>query len=224
MGVACKKLQLHTSQADCLLELLSNPRERIKMSMSCPSVDFSMDVLKKESIKFLLGNNREAILSVLKVQSRVEHVGVAISLTELASRAPTVAEYVFRNPTKGLEILETSLLNAQNELMEEYIRTGVESAVSCSVKENVHARLFGPPGRLNGCEKPVSADLIGCLVTMTGTVARTGLVKALESRKFFQCAECGYQFAVVLDVDGSDFSLPRSCPRDSGACASSSFT
>ena len=194
------------------------------MSLYSPSDDLSIDLIKKESTKFLVNNNQEAILGVLKGQSREEHVGVAISLTELASRAPVVAKYVFQNPIKGIEILETSLLNAQNELMEEYFSTGGENVVSCSVKENVHARLFGPPGRLNGCDKPISADLIGCLVTMTGTVARTGLVKDLESRKFFQCAECGYQFAVVLDEDGSDFSLPRSCPRDSGACNGSSFT
>ena len=100
------------------------------MSLYSPSDDLSIDLIKKESTKFLVNNNQEAILGVLKGQSREEHVGVAISLTELASRAPVVAKYVFQNPIKGIEILETSLLNAQNELMEEYFSTGGENVVS----------------------------------------------------------------------------------------------
>ena len=60
-------------------------------------------------------------------------------------------------------------------------------------------------------------------ITITGTVAKTGVVNVLESRKAYECTSCGYRFAVVVDDLTNDVSLPKQCPSTNASCDSDTF-
>lgn len=69
-----------------------------------------------------------------------------------------------------------------------------------ALKGNVHSRLYGLPYSLDptpnilnpGIAKIASMHL-GKLITVPGTVVRTGAVKMFEAQKIFQCTKCKHQ-------------------------------
>lgn len=181
--------------------------------------------------EYLRQHHKDDILQVLHDTSDDQHHhGVLVSLTELCAWNIEVAEKLLLNVGPCLEVFDTALLSVQNEMMQSIHREDDKSSRVCSVKENVHIRLFGPPGGLRpviewdgpiDTRTMIRSELIDSLVTVTGTVAKTGVVKVLESRKLYRCTSCGYTFAVVVDDFSSDVSLPRQCPSGSSRHAES---
>ncbi|WPT18270.1 Putative DNA helicase MCM9 [Picochlorum sp. SENEW3] len=205
----------------------------------------SLKWLEREISDYLYKRKRQDIVRLLLNAQPEDHQGLPLSLTELGVWNLEVAEYVFNNPIQSIEAIETGILRVQNVVLQELVAKqegGDEEGIAWeqqdvgkvstpvvslsqrhrySVKENVHARLFGPAGMMNGLaplspgQSVARSELVDCLVTLTGTVARTGVVKVLESRKLFECASCGYKFAVVVDDFTNDVSLPQQCPSSS---------
>lgn len=181
--------------------------------------------------EFLVEHYEGDILKVLQdVSDEQCHHGVLVSLTELGAWNMEVAEKVLNNVAPCLEIFDTALLSVQNKMMQRILHEDGANSPMCSVKENVHIRLFAPPGGLRPAtvwDRPmdnrtmIRSELIDSLVTVTGTVAKTGVVKVLESRKLFQCTSCGYTFAIVVDDFSNEVSLPKKCPSGSSQHASS---
>ncbi len=175
--------------------------------------------------EFLREKYEEDILQLLRnVSDEQCHHGVLVSLTELGAWNMEVAEKMLNNVAPCLEVFDTALLSVQNDMMQHILSEDGANSGMCSVKENVHIRLFGPPGGLRPAvdwDRPmdnrtmIRSELIDSLVTVTGTVAKTGVVKVLESRKLFQCTACGYTFAVVVDDFSNEVSLPKQCPSGS---------
>jgi DNA helicase MCM9 len=61
----------------------------------------------------------------------------------------------------------------------------------------------------------VGALHLGRLVSVSGTVVRAGEVRAMEGRRVYRCARCGYAFPVRADVQGGggfEARLPLECP------------
>ena len=135
------------------------------------------------------------------------HVGMPVSLTEIVCELPEIGASLLKEPRRWLEGMDAALVTAQHQMLEHHNTDGV-------VKEYAHARIYGPPGLLHGCEKPVCSDTVDSLVTMTGTVAKTGVVHVLECRKLYECQTCGFTFAVAIDDVNVEVTLPTVCPKD----------
>ncbi|KAJ1818763.1 DNA helicase mcm9 [Coemansia sp. RSA 2675] len=85
------------------------------------------------------------------------------------------------------------------------------------------AQLPNHPG-LRRAKMPRTGDA-GRLVTVTGTVMRTGAAKLMDTQRLYACAKCGGRFAVAADVE--QFGLipaPTRCRAPGDAfCSSTAF-
>ena len=180
--------------------------------------------LLQQLTTFLLSHHRREVIDLLAAvdQDDERHHSVTCSLTELGAWDPDVASRVVNSAGESMDVFDTALLSVQNQLLQELQDPGL------TVKQHVHARLFGPPGFCSGSHgaSPLSSirsEMLNCLVTITGTVAKTGVVNVLESRKTYECMSCGYRFAVVVDDLTNDVSLPKQCPSTNASCNSDTF-
>lgn len=65
----------------------------------------------------------------------------------------------------------------------------------------------------------------GTLLTLKGTVIRSGGVKMIEGERMYQCRKCKHRFLVKPELEaGNRITLPASCPsKSSRGCGSASF-
>ena len=123
---------------------------------------------------------------------REEHLGVPLSGLQLAEADVQLADELLRTPKPILELLDESLVAAQNAVMQHHPARG-----EMVVMENVHVRLHSlPPAMDPACARfqpaitALGARHIDQLVTVVGTVVRTGSVKMFEAHKVLQCNRC----------------------------------
>lgn len=85
-----------------------------------------------------------------------------------------------------------------------------------TVKPSVHARLHHLPCCTEFCKPTVSsirADDINRLISVSGTVVRTGQIKMLQARREFICVKCKHRFHVEADIEQRhSMTLPPECP------------
>jgi DNA replicative helicase MCM subunit Mcm2 (Cdc46/Mcm family) len=183
--------------------------------------------LLEQLTAFLLSHHRQDIIDVLAAidVDDERHHSVTCSLTELGAWNAEVASRVVNDAAECMDVFDTALLSVQNQIV------GQLQDASLTVKQHIHARLFAPPGFSSATQSsmtpsPVSSvrsELLNSLITISGTVAKTGVVNVLESRKTFECTSCGYRFAVVVDDLTNDVSLPKECPSTNASCAADTF-
>ena len=173
---------------------------------------------------YLRHNHLQDILQLLEEKDVNAHYGITLSVASLASWNLDITDKIVNDPTQFIDVLETALLSVQSLIIQEGVQSHIgNKRCEYSVKENTHARLFIPPGMMHGLlplspgQTVARSELVDCLVTMTGTVARTGVIKVLESRKLYECTCCGYRFAVMVDDFTNDVNLPGTCPSDASS-------
>eukprot|EP00889_Picochlorum_renovo_P005565 jgi/Picre1/32595/NNA_007941.t1 len=155
----------------------------------------SLKWLEREISDYLYKRKRQDIVRLLLNAQPEVHQGLPLSLTELGVWNLEVAEYVFNNPIQSIEAIETGILRVQNVVLQELVAKqegGEEEGIAWEQQD---------VGK-------VSTPLCHYLSAI-------GVVKVLESRKLFECASCGYKFAVVVDDFTNDVSLPQQCPSSS---------
>ena len=212
-------------QAGAATPTFSRTLERIMTASQPTQLPLSQNThrLLQQLTSFLLSHHRGDVIDLLAAvdQDDERHYSVTCSLTELGAWDAEVASQVVNSAGESMDVFDTALLSVQNELLQELRDPAL------TVKQHVHARLFGPPGFSSGTRgsslSSVRSEMLNTLVTVTGTVAKTGVVNVLESRKTFECVSCGYRFAVVVDDLTNDVSLPKQCPSTNASCDSDVF-
>ena len=132
-------------------------------------------------------------------------------------------------PRTMLPFLDAALLKAQTALLQRPL----PDRHLLILKENVHARLVGlahfldkaSPNKISPSIGDISSAHIDKLITVRGTIVRTGAVQLLESRRLYECTRCKHRFVVAADLEqGATVQLPGVCPsaRDK-PCRGSSF-
>ncbi|GAB4814822.1 hypothetical protein N2152v2_001868 [Parachlorella kessleri] len=178
-------------------------------------------------VPFLLKHCSQELVEVLRAREPDRHYGVAVSLVALADFSPGMVDVLKGSPRTVVVLLEEALQAAQQQLAAQQ-----SDRAQLSLKLNVHARLIGTALLHDGCASelcPRIADIaaahIDHLITFSGTVVKTGLVKALEARRMYECTKCKHRFVLTADSEmGGTVQLPKACPSQrEKPCMSGSF-
>ncbi|KAL4423819.1 hypothetical protein ABPG75_001120 [Micractinium tetrahymenae] len=192
------------------------------MAAAPPAADVASSVF----VPFLLATRRKELLAVLHSPDPDAHYGVRVSLAELSVFNHGAAEMVLAMPRKLLPLLDDALYRAQEALLADH-----PSSTALMPKPAVHARLSGlalhhDSLARDACPAPsdVGAAHADRLLTVTGTVTKTGPVKALEVRRVYECCRCKHSFVVEADIEmGGQMRVPRECPTQKRECKSKEF-
>ncbi|KAI8814002.1 MCM2/3/5 family-domain-containing protein [Cladochytrium replicatum] len=138
---------------------------------------------------------RPAILAILAQPDDTAHYSIELDLQIYAEKTLWMCERIVEQPTVFLPLLDRGAQVAQHRVMRDS-----DIAKHLKVKEHLHVRLTrAPPVKeIVRVRIPRSED-VGRLVSLKGTVTRTGLVQMLESVKKYECSKCKRQFPVASE-------------------------
>lgn len=121
-----------------------------------------------------------------------EHYSICINMMQLAAFDIGLAETLIENPRETLLVLDKAAVSAQYKVVQEH-----QTQNALSVKGLVHARVWGMPFHLDHMAASVFPGIgsirschVDRLLTVSGTVVRTGSVTMIESHKLYECTRC----------------------------------
>ncbi|KAK4476914.1 hypothetical protein RD792_016080 [Penstemon davidsonii] len=154
----------------------------------------------KEMAGYLIKHELEQLKNVILSFDPRLHYPLHVDFAELMDDNPPLAHLIFSQPTQYLPIFDESAVWAQKVIFEDFKR--IENA---SVKAYVHVRI-------NVCGSPleypetfpsigrVRVKHRGILLTLKGTVIRSGAIKMIEGEKIYECRNCeSTRFGIVED-------------------------
>lgn len=121
-----------------------------------------------------------------------------------------LAALLTTHPTEILPLFSEAIVEVQRAI----IAVPIEGEDVRTIKENCHARVSGVSLKaFKNVSLPRSSDF-GTLVSITGTVIRTGSLKLMETQKEVRCKKCKQNFTVKadLELENNPFKMPKKCP------------
>ncbi|KAJ2177354.1 DNA helicase mcm9 [Coemansia sp. RSA 551] len=128
-----------------------------------------------------------------------------IDMHELLEFNHELAMLLLESPSKFLPLFNIACLAAQRSLKQQ---TTVSDSI-CTVKEDAQVRVTHLPNHptLQRTRIPGSED-VGRLLSISGTVIRTGLVKMMETHRVYSCTKCRGVFSVNAEVEQYNY-IPK---------------
>ncbi|KAK4401851.1 putative DNA helicase MCM9 [Sesamum angolense] len=176
----------------------------------------------KEMAGFLIKHHLGQLQSIILSSDPRLHYPLHVDFAELMDDNPSLAHLIFSQPTEYLPLFDESAIWAQKVIFEDF-----KKMVNASVKTYVHVRI-------NICGSPLECPETfpsigrvrvkhrGILLTLKGTVIRSGAVKMIEGQKIYECRVCKHRFKVYPEVETrNSISRPTFCPSQS--CESTRF-
>ena len=154
------------------------------------------------------------------------HYSVSVNVIDLLQEDLAIGTLLLHHPDKTgdpssqkaslLELLDQALVVAQEEVVEHH-----EDANFMSVKHSAHAR----PHHLPRCRElwketvsSIRATNINSLLSVSGTVIRTGQIKMLQSKREYRCVKCDHTFQLEADIEQRhQMPIPPECPSQLNA-------
>ncbi|KAL0384438.1 UNVERIFIED_CONTAM: putative DNA helicase MCM9 [Sesamum radiatum] len=136
---------------------------------------------------FLIKHHLGQLQSIILSSDPRLHYPLHVDFAELMDDDPSLAHLIFSQPTEYLPLFDESAIWAQKVIFEDFKK--MENA---SVKAYVHVRI-------NVCGSPLECPETfpsigrvrvkhrGILLTLKGTVIRSGAVKMIEGQKIYEC-------------------------------------
>ena len=185
--------------------------------------------------RYVCATHRDDLRKMLLASDPRAPYAVHVDALKLITAIPVLGNAMLHRPLALVPAMDEALRSAQGTLFratQEKAAAGDEDAAAeakrMSVKEIVRARLDAH--RL--CETyPELALGIGNVRTahvnrmwcLEGVAVRVGSPKSLEAEHVFECAKCGHQFLIPVNVEeGSGCEPPPACPRTK-PCKGKSF-
>ncbi|KAL4196460.1 hypothetical protein AMTRI_Chr04g246300 [Amborella trichopoda] len=162
---------------------------------------------------FLLSHYKHQLLSILLSLDHLLHFPLQIEFAELMEADPLLASVLFYGPAKLLPQFDDAARVAQGILLESH-----KDDSGMVAKEFVHVRINVSGSPLECPETFPSIGRVrvrhrGILLTLKGTVIRTGTIKMIEGEREFECRKCKHTFKVYPELEtGNSIRLPTSCP------------
>ncbi|XP_048544498.1 probable DNA helicase MCM9 isoform X3 [Triticum urartu] len=185
--------------------------------------------------EFLCSFHSDDLRHILLHPESTLHFPLVIDFAELLDFDPGLAKILYNDPKGFLPDFDSAAQRAQSEVLCilkkcEALGNPDEPRPSAVQKGFVHVRVnvCGSP-----LEFPESSPSIGkvrvkhrgILLTLKGTVIRSGGVKMIEGKRWYQCRKCNCRFRCYPELEaGNRITLPASCPSmSSKGCQSASF-
>ncbi|PKU67333.1 hypothetical protein MA16_Dca024410 [Dendrobium catenatum] len=177
-------------------------------------------------VRFLLSHHTSCIRSILFINDLTLHYPIVIDFAELLEFDPPLAYHLFSHPTDVLPLFDQAAHISQTIVLDG--SEGIEARGSPKKFVHVRINVTGSPlecpetfpniGRLRVKHR-------GILLTVKGTVIRSGAVKMIEGERVYACRKCRHRFKVYPELEiGNAIRLPTSCPsRNSKICEGTSF-
>lgn len=185
----------------------------------------STEVDDPESLKalavFLLRHHSSDLRSIILARDSLLHYPLHIQFAELMNDDPPRAHLLFSQPLQYLRLFDSAAFLAQRAILEEF------GWVNASVKESAHVRINISGSPLEFPETFPSIGRVrvkhhGILLTLKGTVIRSGGIKMIEGERKYECRKCKHIFKVYPELETRNaILLPSSCP--SQKCAGTNF-
>ncbi|KAL6349713.1 hypothetical protein AAG906_041120 [Vitis piasezkii] len=176
----------------------------------------STEVDDPESLKalavFLLRHHSSDLRSIILARDSLLHYPLHIQFAELMNDDPPRAHLLFSQPLQYLRLFDSAAFLAQRAILEEF------GWVNASVKESVHVRINISGSPLEFPETFPSIGRVrvkhhGILLTLKGTVIRSGGIKMIEGERKYECRKCKHIFKVYPELETRNaILLPSSCP------------
>ncbi|XP_038972914.1 probable DNA helicase MCM9 isoform X2 [Phoenix dactylifera] len=175
---------------------------------------------------FLIRRHSSYLRSILLSPDCSLHYPLFIDFAELLDYDPPLAHLLFSRPSDLLPLFDEAAFRAQGVIL----GASEDLEESASRKGLVHVRI-------NVCGSPLECPEAfpsigrvrvkhrGILLTLKGTVVRSGAIKMIELERLYECRKCKHRFKVYPELEtGNSIRLPASCPsRESKSCEGTHF-
>lgn len=153
--------------------------------------------------KYIHDNCVVRLREIIEAEDQRAHYAVPIDVSGISALSEETTDQLLCSPKEMLPLLQTALQN-------------VHSSMCDQPKPNVHARVCHLP-TFRECHKPNISVLrstdLGQLLTLVGTVTRTGIVMLREAKREYACRRCKHVFEVSGNVaQRGEFDVPSICP------------
>ncbi|KAH6789951.1 minichromosome maintenance 9 [Perilla frutescens var. frutescens] len=176
----------------------------------------------KEMAAFLIKHHLDQLRSIVLSSDPRLHYPLHVDFAELMDDNPPLAHLIFSQPKEYLPIFDESAVWAEKVIFEDFKK--MENA---SVKAYIHVRINVSGSPLECPETFPSIGRVrvkhrGILLTLKGTVIRSGAIKMTEGEKIFECRLCKHRFKVYPEVETrNSITQPTLCPSQD--CESTRF-
>ncbi|MBA0786990.1 hypothetical protein Gotri_025646 [Gossypium trilobum] len=177
------------------------------------------------AVEYLLHSHSDQLRSIILSPDPKLHYPLFVDYAELMDADPPLARLVFANPTDYLRFFDQAAILAHKRVLKDMVshEKGVE-------KKFIHVRF-------NVCGSPlefpetfptigrVRVKHRGILLTLKGTVIRSGAVKMYEGQRTYQCKKCKHMFPLYPELETrNSITLPSICPSQrSNPCEGTKF-
>ncbi|XP_027112806.1 probable DNA helicase MCM9 [Coffea arabica] len=181
--------------------------------------------MAKELAGFLIKHYTEQLHSIILSPDPRLHYPLLVDFAELLDDNPTLAHLLFSHPAEYLLVFDEAAIWAQKVIFKD-----LKQWDNASVKDYVHVRINVSGSPLECPETFPSIGRVrvkhrGILLTLKGTVIRSGAIKMIEGEKIYECRNCKHRFKVYPEVETRNvIPKPTICPSQSSKfCESTRF-
>ncbi|CAN4107941.1 unnamed protein product [Withania somnifera] len=183
------------------------------------------NVHSKELAAYLLNHHSKHLTSIILAPDPRLHYSLYVDFAEIMDDNPALSQFIFAKPTEYLPLFDEAAVWAQKVILAD-----LKQCENASVKDNIHVRINISGSPLECPETFPSIGRVrvkhrGILLTIKGTVIRSGAVKMIEGERVYECRRCKHRFKVYPEVETRN-SIPNPifCPSQrSKICESTSF-
>ncbi|KAJ4847145.1 DNA helicase mcm9 [Turnera subulata] len=167
----------------------------------------------KALAEFLIRHYPGHLRSIVLSPDPKLHYPLFIDFAELVDDNPPLAHLVFSQPTLYLRHFDQAALWAHKIVL-----TNLRSGEKGIEKKFIHVRINATGSPLESPETFPSIGRVrvkhrGILLTLKGTVIRSGAIKMYEGERMYRCHRCKHQFPVYPELESrNSILLPSFCP------------
>ncbi|XP_030943252.1 probable DNA helicase MCM9 isoform X2 [Quercus lobata] len=177
-------------------------------------MDDSPSQLKAEAA-FLIRRHSDQLRSIALSPDPNLHYPLHIDFAELMDDDPPLAQSLFSQPTDHLRLFDDAAIWAHKIVLGDLKLKGHKSVVE---KKFIHVRvnISGSPLECPETFPRIGSVRVkhrGILLTLKGTVIRSGAIKMYEGERWYMCQKCKHKFLVYPELEArNSISLPSYCP------------
>nr|CAD1826939.1 unnamed protein product [Ananas comosus var. bracteatus] len=210
------------AQIQAFASFLLRYHSPISAPSSSPPIPSSITLSSSGTIPLLLSSSSSSSSSSIAIIAII----VFFSFAEILEFDPRLAHHLFSRPSDFLPLFDEAALRAHRVVL----RGSDDLRGSACEKAYIHVRINVSGSPLECPETFPSIGRVrvkhrGFLLTLKGTVIRSGAVKMIEGEREYQCRKCRHRFKVYPEMEtGNRVVLPTSCPsRGSKGCEGTHF-